>query len=389
MRNAGKAELEAALIDAHGRTWAVLADLAPEQWRVAYHPGINPPLWEFGHVAWFTELWVRREAHWDEAVRLITHRPSLLAGADGWFDSGRVPHRDRWLLDLPSLAELRGYGQAVHDSARETLAATNDTVRALYPYYLALFHEDMHAEALAYMRQTLGYSPPPAPPLPILDSQGVEVDIPGGTFLLGSSPGAGFVFDNEKWAHPVAMEPFAMDYQCVSNGAYAEFVAAGAYGDECFWSDAGRAWLRESGLALPLHWRIADDGSYEQRWFGRWQPLPLERPVCHVNAYEAEAFCRWVGRRLPSEAEWEYAASRGVIAWGGSVWEWTASPFAPYPGFSPDPYRDYSRPWFHTHRSVRGGSFVTRPRLRHARYRNFYLPCRNDIFVGFRTCSAT
>lgn len=386
MRNAGKAELEAALIDAYGRTWAVLEDLAPEQWQVPYHPGINPPLWEFGHVAWFTELRVRRETR-NEDDRLVAHGRSLLPGADGWFDSGRVPHRDRWLLDLPSLATLRAYARAVHESTLEKLAAAPDTERELYPYRLALFHEDMHAEALTYMRQTLDYGPPPGPDLPVQEAPTGEVEIPGGTFLMGSSPDAGFVFDNEKWAHEVEIAGLRMDRRCVNNAGYIDFVDAGGYGAQGFWSEEGRAWLRECGQALPLRWRKTADGSYEQCWFGRWRPLPLDRPVCHINAFEAEAWCRWAGRRLPGEAEWEYAASRGAIDWGGSVWEWTADPFAPYPGFSPDRYRDYSQHWFHAHRSVRGGSFVTRPRLHHARYRNFYLPHRNDIFVGFRSCS--
>jgi EgtB-related family protein len=136
----------------------------------------------------------------------------------------------------------------------------------------------------------------------------------------------------------------------------------------------------------PLRWRRVAD-HWQHRWFGEWKPLPLDAPVCHVNAHEAQAYCRWANRRLPGEAEWERAATLGLIEWGGAVWEWTADAFAPYPGFSADRYRDYSRPWFHTHRSVRGGSLVTQPRMHLPRYRNFYVPERADIFVGFRTCA--
>ena len=385
-RRAKKSELEHALLDAHDRTWAVLKDLAPEQWQVPYDPGINPPRWEFGHVAWFTEWWVLREAHWNERDEIVTRRPSLLPGVDEWFDSGRIAHRDRWVLDFPPLAELRDYARAVLDAVCAKLANTGDSDRDLYFFRLALFHQDMHSEALTYMRQTLDYSMPLALHIRAFDAHAQDVEIPGGVFVQGSKPEHGFVFDNEKWAHEVALAPARISRQCVSNGAYAEFVAAGGYRDERWWSDEGRAWLKEAQLAQPRRWRQSRDG-WEHRWFGRWEPLPLDQPVCHVNAYEAEAYCRWAGRRLPSEAEWECAATHGVIDWGRSVWEWMAQPFAPYPGFSADPYRDYSQPWFYTHRSVRGGSFVTQPRMHHPRYRNFYLPHRNDIFVGLRTCA--
>jgi gamma-glutamyl hercynylcysteine S-oxide synthase len=383
-RFGGNAELERAMRDAHARTWAVLADLTPDQWRVPYHAGINPPLWEYAHVAWFTEWWVLRDARWMRDDVVATSRPSMLPGADRWFDSSRVAHVDRWTLGVPPLTEIRDYARAVHESVLAKLCSTGDD---LYPFRLALFHEDMHGEALAWMRQTLDYPPPRPLAMPSLAIPNEDIAIDVGEFVQGSPRDEGFVFDNEKWAHGVALAPYHIATCCVSNAAYADFVDAGGYRESRWWSDEGCAWLREARVAHPQRWRHAGDG-WEQRWFGSWQPLIAAAPVCHVNAYEAEAYCRFARRRLPTEAEWECAATLGAIAWGGSVWEWTADAFAPYPGFSADRYRDYSQPWFGTHRSLRGGSLATQSRLTHRRYRNFFLAHRNDIFAGFRTCAA-
>src|SRR5215471_16580673 len=157
-RELSGSQLEYAMNDAHERTWAILANLTPEQWRVPYHAGINPPLWEYGHVAWFTEWWVLREAHWNERDNLVTRRGSLLPDADRWFDSGRVAHVNRWTLDLPALAELRDYAHEVFEGVRIKLAASDPC--GLEAFRLTLFHEDMHGEALTYMRQTLDYSMP-------------------------------------------------------------------------------------------------------------------------------------------------------------------------------------------------------------------------------------
>jgi iron(II)-dependent oxidoreductase len=229
------------------------------------------------------------------------------------------------------------------------------------PYFveLSIRHEEMHAEAFHYTRQTLGYPDPGLGKAAEVKNKD-DMQLPGGVFRLGSRPN-GFVFDNEKWSHPVVLEPFRIAAAPVTNAQYKKFV--------------------EAGGKPPVYWKGG-----EVRRFDRWIPLPPDEPVMHVSWNEAQAYCQWAGRRLPTEAEWECAALAGLPN-TGIVWEWTASTFLPYPGFLRDPYKEYSEPWFGTHKVLRGGSFATPPRIAQPRFRNFYTPDRADIFAGFRTCT--
>jgi len=324
---------------------------------------VNPPLWEIGHVGWFQEHWCLR---WRNGKELA---PSILPNADALYNSSTVAHDTRWGLPLPSLAATRAYLQNVLVKTLDRLAREPDNESLAYFVRLATLHEGMHAEALHYTHQTHGYAEPLRKSGSGTDFTGKLVPDPdflefaGGSFRLGAERDEQrFVFDNEKWAHDVEVKPFAIAARPVSNAQYLRYV--------------------EAGGAAPRYWRKAD-GEWRERRFDRWALLASDEPVRHVSWNEAQAYCRWAGERLPTEAEWTRAAS--AMRWG-DIWEWTASTFAPFPGFSADPYADYSQPWFGTHQVLKGASFATPPRLLSAAFRNFYTPDRGDVFAGLRTC---
>ncbi len=389
-RNAGPDELADALQDARDYTLALFDCFAAAgldaPGKVPQLAVVNPPLWELGHIAWFAEWFVLREAQSSDPT--AAQRVSLLTKGDDWFDSNTVPHDARWTLGLPSAGALKTYCHEVLDRVLDKLSRTASDDDALYPYRLALAHEDMHGEAFAYTLQTLGVTMPPQLARHAIRAwaQG-EIRFPGGTIELGSTAGTGFVFDNEKWAHPCYVPSFTMDSTLVSNAQYSEFIADGGYENPQFWTSAGRAWLMRQDGSAPRYWE-RDGRQWRCARFGKIMMLPANEPVRHVSLYEAQAYCAWAGRRLPMEGEWEFAALSGhpAFRWG-DLWEWTCSPFEPYRGFSADAYREYSTPWFMTHQVLRGASFATSARMRSAKYRNFFMPERDDIFVGFRTCA--
>jgi gamma-glutamyl hercynylcysteine S-oxide synthase len=362
-------ELADALRDARARTLALYGHLDLAALAVPCIATVNPPIWELGHIAWFQEIWCLRHSR---AAGCPVHR-SIYPRADQLWDSSSVPHDSRWHLDLPTVPGVYAYMANTLERTLEALANVRDDADR-YFFELALLHEDMHGEALLMTLQTLGLPAPRLPGLRPKRVSGAAADIrfQGGRFAMGSDPASGrFVFDNEKWAHEVDVAPFSIASRVVTQGEYAQFA-------------------RDRGAGIPGHWRREGEG-WEVRHFDRWERLDPDLPMMLVSQEDALAYARWAGRRLPTEVEWEFAAAAGHPGMqdtvGAGVWEWTASSFRPYPGFSPDPYRDYSLPWFETHRVLRGGCFFTRPRLAHPRFRNFYRPERADVFAGIRTCA--
>lgn len=380
-------ELAAWLRDAQALTDTLTGMLDAARLEVPQLPIVNPPLWEIGHIAWFQEFWVQRGGSFE--------LPSMLPGADRLYDSARVAQDTRWSLALPALEATRAYCRSVLERTLEALERSAPDDELAYFVQLSIFHQDMHNEAFCYMWQTLGYPLPLVAPddSPASAAPAADFEIPAGRMLLGAAPGTGFVFDNEKWAHEVEVPAFAIAAQTVSNAEFLAFVEDGGYRRREFWSDAGLQMLDRMRLQAPRYWR-REGGAWKQRRFDGLAPLAPRAPVMHVSWHEAQAYCRWAGRRLPTEAEWERAATAGAFSGGarrlpGQVWEWTASRFAPYPGFVADPYMEYSAPWFaEDHRVLRGGSFATPQRLIRNSWRNFYQPHRADMFCGFRSCAA-
>lgn len=419
------------LLDARARTLALASDLTGAQLMGPQLAIVNPPLWEIGHLAWFQERWCLRQV--DGTPELL---PSVRSDADCLYDSAAVAHATRWSLPLPSFDETIKYMQLVLERVLERLASTDSHSQFSIAYFsqLAALHEEMHSEAFTYTRQTLGYAAPHVQgidPVNAVSNATGDAELPGGRFMLGATREAGFVFDNEKWAHEVTLRPYAMSRACVSNQEFRNFVEDGGYARREWWGVEGWRWREAQAVSQPVYWR-QDAGVWIARRFDTWKPLAMNVAMVHANWYEADAYCRWAGRRLPSEAEWEYAAAAerapgepkrtypwgedppdasranlfgthnrvidvaalaaGESAWGcrqmiGNVWEWTHDAFQPYPGFVVDPYKEYSQPWFGNHKVLRGGSFATRASLIRNTWRNFYTPERRDIYAGFRTCA--
>lgn len=343
----------------------------------------NPPLWELGHVGWFQQWWIGRNRQRPEGTACDpAHErapcPHLVqaSGGDAWYNSSTVPHAQRWTLPLPHAKATQAYLQATLDQTLQCLAQAGSSDADLYFYRLVLLHEAMHIEAAVYMAQAL--ERPVTMPAHLLNAMNSEAisaysiranprfGIKNRLWTLGSDP-TGFAFDNEWRGEKVALADFEIDAQPLAWEPYLAFV-------------------QSTGYPLPRYLRDTAQG-FEVLRFGQWLPLDLNSSAVHLSWHDAQAYCLWADRRLPTEAEWECAAlTQPGFTWG-QVWEWTASNFLPYEGFTAHPYRDYSEPWFGSRKVLRGACAATLPIMRNAKYRNFFLPDRTDIYAGFRTCA--
>lgn len=394
-----------------------------------HSPLMSPLVWDLAHIGNQEELWLLRDVG--------GRAPLLPETVDRLYDAFRHPRADRPALPLLDPEQSRRYVTEVRGRVLGLLETAPLHGRPLlergFVFGMIAQHEQQHDETMLATHQ-LRAGPPvldaPAPPEPVAGAvvgAAAQVLVPAGPFTMGTSAEP-WALDNERPAHQVDVDAFWIDTFPVTNGAYREFVADGGYHDPRWWTPAGWAHRQDAGLVAPQFW-LRDGDTWGRRRFGRPEPLVDDEPVVHVCWYEADAYARWAGRRLPTEAEWEKAARWDPATgrsrrypWGdgdpapehanlgqrhlrparagaypdgasplgvqqliGDVWEWTSSAFGGYPGFRAWPYREYSEVFFgDSYRVLRGGSFGADPVACRGTFRNWDYPIRRQIFSGFR-----
>lgn len=418
------------LAESRTRTLGLLAPFDDAVLHRQHDPLMSPLVWDLAHVANYEDLWLVRALGGDPT-------PVGAGPVDELYDAFKQPRSIREQLPLLTPDEARDYGVRVRLRALERLAAADlsaDNPEPLlahgYVHQMVVQHEQQHDETMLAAIQLLpveeGHRFGAVPPPPGRPLTSREVRVPDGTATMGTDHP--WAYDNERPAHEVTLPAYWIDTAPVTNEDYALFIEEGGYDNPRLWTEAGWAWRREAGLTAPQFWRKAGDVWLRAR-FGHIEEVPPTEPVQHVCWYEADAFARWAGKRLPTEVEWERAArwdpltgEAHVWPWGsgspttahanlgqgllrpapvgaypmgaspvgchqvvGDVWEWTASDFGPYPGFAAFPYDEYSAV-FHgdRYKVLRGGSWATHPAACRTTFRNWDLPIRRQIFAGFR-----
>ncbi|MEV1006910.1 ergothioneine biosynthesis protein EgtB [Streptomyces sp. NPDC049881] len=416
-------------LEAARRRTLALTDCLPDDELLAQHsPLMSPLVWDLAHIGNQEDIWL---------VRAAGGLPALRADLDPHYDAFRTPRADRPALPLLLPGPARRYLADVRERALDVLASAPPGEDFLFR--MVAQHEQQHDETMLATHQlrrgrAVLDAPAPRPAPAGADRLPREVLVPGGPFTMGvDAADDPWALDNERPAHTVHVAPFWLDTVPVTNAAYQDFIADGGYDDPRWWHPDGWFHRQRAQLTAPAFWR-RDGGLWLRRRFGHAEQVPPDEPVCHVSWYEADAYARWAGRRLPTEAEWEKAARHDPATgrslrhpWGdtppgpehanlgqrhlqpapagsypqgaapcgarqllGDVWEWTADDFGPHPGFAAHPYREYSEVFFGTsYKVLRGGSFGTDPVACRGTFRNWDFPVRRQIFAGFRTCRDT
>ncbi|MFI6091157.1 ergothioneine biosynthesis protein EgtB [Streptomyces sp. NPDC051218] len=416
----------AALLAARDRTSLLTTCVEEPELTAQHSPLMSPLVWDLAHIGNQEEMWL---------LRAVAGRDAMRPEIDGLYDAFEHPRSERPSLPLLSPAEARGYAAEVRGRAIDVLESTpfrgSQLTDAGFAFGMIAQHEQQHDETMLITHQLRsGPAVLTAPdPAPAPQFRGpAEVLVPGGPFTMGTSTEP-WALDNERPAHHRLVPPFFIDTTPVTNADYQRFIADGGYEEQRWWAPAGWDMVRGNGLSAPLFWR-REGGQWLRRHFGTVEAVPPDEPVLHVSWYEADAYARWAGRRLPSEEEWEKAARHDPATdrsmrypWGdtdptperanlgqrhlrpapagsypagesplgvrqliGDVWEWTSSDFLPYPGFAPFPYREYSDVFFGgDYKVLRGGAFSVDEVACRGTFRNWDHPIRRQIFSGFRT----
>lgn len=423
-----RAEIAEMLEAARARTMLLVAPLSDHDLRVQHDPLMSPILWDLGHIAHFEALWLGRNLD----------GPIEFSEMPGIYNPFEHPRRERGALPLPPLEEWRAMQEEIR---RRVLAKLDELeldddhplLRDGYVFHMVAQHEYQHGETILQtlqLKQGAPYAAPRAielPPGGAVGTAGAMARFPGGEVEIGTDDRRA-AYDNERPLHRVTLAPFWMDVAPVTNGDYLAFMEDGGYHQRELWREEGWRFREEQGLESPKYW-WRDGDVWMTRSMDRVMPVDPLRPVCHVCWYEADAYARWAGKRLPTEQEWEAAASWDPRAglkrdypWGdspptardanldqlafetaqvgayprnispigcygmiGDVWEWTASDFAGYPGYESFPYPEYSEAFFGPeYKVLRGGSWATRPGAIRNMFRNWDYPIRRQIFAGFR-----
>ena len=415
------------LTTARGRTALLTSCVDDDELTAQHSPLMSPLVWDLAHIGNQEEQWLLRTVGGHDAVR-----PDI----DSIYDAFEHPRSARPTLPLLAPAEARTYASDIRGRVLDVIERTpmdggSRLLDAGFAFGMIAQHEQQHDETMLITHQLRrGPAALTAPKPPAGDTAGLpaEVLVPAGRFTMGTSAEP-WALDNERPAHQRLLPAFFIDTVPVSNGDYQRFIEDGGYTQERFWAPEGWAQIREHGIGAPLFWH-REGGTWLRRRFGTVEPVPADEPVLHVSWYEADAYARWAGRRLPTEEEWEKAARHDPASgrslrhpWGdedptpahanlgqrhlqpapvgsypqgasplgvrqliGDVWEWTSSDFLPYPGFVPFPYREYSEVFFGSaHKVLRGGSFAVDAVACRGSFRNWDLPVRRQIFSGFRT----